>query len=279
MTRLVRRIVTLLLAVLATLVLKTAAAQEFRVFTAVYDLSAATKESKPPVVARSLTVAHAGKIYDYVDAAGEVLIYEPTARRFRVLNPGRNVAATAALDEIRQLVKVARGEIEKYAVELANDPSPGANESARFLQFQLDPRFRETFDESKGLLTLDGGALRYDVTTAASGRSGVAPLYLDYADWVVQVNYLVHPRPLLPQSRLAVNQALRTRDRLPTAVELTAKTDPSIHVRAEHTLHWELDARDRDLIHQWETRLKSPTLRNVTLRDYQAEMRTAKSAQ
>ncbi len=274
MPRLVRRVVAPLAAV--AFLIQAATAQEFRVFTAVYNLSAAEPDAKPPVVARSLTLAHAGKVYDYLDVAGEVLIYEPTARRFRVLNPARNVAATAALDEIRQLVKVARGEVETYSVELAADRAPGAASSAALLRFQLDPRFRETFDEPTGRLSLDGGTLRYDVTAAACDRPGVVPLYLDYADWVVQVNYLVHPGPLLPNARLAVNQALRTRDRLPTAVELTATTDPPIHVRAEHTLHWELDGRDRDLIHQWETQLKSPSLRNVTLRTYQDEMRTAK---
>ena len=275
-TTVFRRILLRALAVLPLLALGlagTAAAQEFRVFTAVYDLAAA-QGSRPPVVARSLTLYHAGNFYDLVDNAGEVIIYEPNARRFRILNPTRNLTATVELDEIKQLLKVARTETERYATELEEATDPAAAGTLALLHCQLDPRFTESFDDATRTLALDAGPLSYQVTTANPERPGIAAAYLNYADEVCRLNYVLHPGPLLPEARLAVNRALRARNALPTVVELQTAGTPGRHLRAEHALHWELDARDRGLIHTWESQLKATSLRTVTLQEYQRTVLT-----
>lgn len=276
MTGFARRFVLALLAILATLTLRTAVAQELRVFTVVYDLAAKNEGERPPVVARAATLFHAGKVYDYVDAADEVTIFEPTQRQFRVLSPSRGIVATVAFDEIRQLVNIARDETEKQAATLPA-ASPGDSEAASLLHFQLSPRFEETFDTETGLLKLDGGALSYEVRTADPGRPGVASTYLDYADWACRLNYLLHPGPVLPEPRLGLNDSLRSKNRIPTSVQLQTAGVPHLHLRAEHTTSLELNSRDRGMIHQWESQLKSDTTRVVTLRDYQRTVLTAQA--
>ncbi len=264
------------LGILASAITGTADAQELRLFTAVYDVSAQKGNDRPPVVARAATLFHAGKVYDYVDAADEVLIFEPTQRQFRVLSPSRGIVASVAFDEIRQLVKIAREETEKQAEELAGGPSRGADPGA-LLRFQLAPRFEETFNAQSGLLKLDGGVLTYEAETAASPRPGIAEAYLDYADWACQLNYLLHPGPLLPEPRLSLNDALRRQNRIPTAVVLKAAAAGGLHLRAEHSTSLELNSRDRDMIYQWESQLKSNATRVVTLREYQRVVLTARS--
>lgn len=277
MKTVLRPAVAALFVLMAGLTLPTAAAQEFRVFTVVYDLSAEAEGGRPPVVARAATLFHAGKVYDYLDSANEVIVYEPTERRFRVLNPSRGIVTTVAFDEIRQLLKIAREETERQAERLAGSSEPEAARAAGLLRFQLDPRFQESFDEQSGLLALDGGVLRYEVRAVDPARPGVAGAYLEYADWVHQLNYLLHPGPILPEPRLALNQALRAKGRLPEAVEQRVAITPVLHRRAEHTLHFELNAQDRALIHQWETQLGSESIRQVPLREYQKAVLTAKA--
>ncbi|HEX6984179.1 MAG TPA: hypothetical protein VF170_02330 [Planctomycetaceae bacterium] len=276
MSRPVRRLVMLLLAVLATLTLRTAAAHDFRVFTVVQDLSATDESGRPPVVARAATLFHAGKVYDYVDAADEVTVFEPTQRRFRILSPSRGLVASVEFDEINQLLKIAREETEKQAAALTG-ADPESVKAAALLRFQLAPRFEEAFDDGGGTLTLDGGPLRYEVRTTDAGRAGVAAAYLEYADWAARLNYLLHPGPVLPEPRLALNEALAAKGRLPILVTLRADASPPLHLRAEHRTTLELNARDRGMIHQWETQLKSGATRQVTLRDYQRAVLTAEA--
>jgi hypothetical protein len=251
-------------------------AEELRIFTAVYDLSAQKKPGeKPPVVARAITLFHAGKVYDYVDLANEVVILEPSARRFRILNPSRGLVATAAFDEIKTHLKVAREETRRQAASL-NGTDPESARIAALLTFQLDPRFEETFDEKSGVLELKSGPLTYTAKTADPGRPGVAEEYLDYADWACQLNYLLHPSPVLPEPRLVLNQALRERGRIPQNVELNCPALPS-RLRAEHSVNFDLNAQDQNLIFQWESQLKAETTRVVPLREYQKTILTAKA--
>ncbi|MGH7199902.1 MAG: hypothetical protein ACREJB_04815, partial [Planctomycetaceae bacterium] len=59
------------------------AAQEFRIYTRVYDAS--TTGEEPAVVTRSLSLFHAGKVYDYIDTLGEVTVFEPAQDRVHIL--------------------------------------------------------------------------------------------------------------------------------------------------------------------------------------------------
>jgi hypothetical protein len=271
-----RRWFGLFLTLALSLALRHAAAQEFRVFTVVYDVAAAEADQRPPAVARAATLFHAGKVYDYVDAADEVTVFEPTERRFRVLSPSRGLVATVEFDEITHHLKIARDETQKHLTTLSPQ-SPGAVETAEFLRFQLAPRFAESFDSESGSLTLEGGPLRYEARTAAPQQPRIAAAYLDYADWACRLNYLLHPGALLPEPRIALNESLRSKGRLPAAVILQTRGTPLIHLRAEHTIALELNSQDRGLIHQWESQLRATATRHVTLRDYQRAVLTAQA--
>lgn len=253
--------------------IRNAVADDFRVFTVVHDVSDVSEGKRPSV--RAMTLFHAGKVYDYVDAAGEVIIYEPTARQFRILNTNQGIVTTAALDEIKQLLKVAYEETERQAGTLSlNDPQ--AAKVSAMLHFQLDPRFDESYDEASGRLRLASDSIHYDVQMVTPGQPGLVEAYLEYADWVCRLNYLLHPGPVLPEPRLALNQQLRARDRLPKSVELRADGS-SLHLKAEHEITFDLNSAERGWIHQWEARLKDPATRMVPLREYQRAVLTARA--
>lgn len=261
---------------IVALAMGSAEAEELRIFTAVYDLGAQKKPGeKPPVVARAITLFHAGKVYDYVDLANEVVILEPTERRFRILNPSRGLVTTAAFDEIKTHLNVAREETRRHIATL-DGSDPDAAKMAALLSFQLDPRFEENYDEKSGVLELKSGPLSYTAWTVDPGRAGVSAEYIEYADWACQLNYLLHPSPVLPEPRLILNRTLKAKDRLPASVELTCQALPT-HLRAEHQVHFGLNDHDNDLIYQWESQLKAESTRIVPLREYQKTVLTARA--
>ena len=86
-------------------------AQEMRVYTTVRNLrGSAVSEDRAPVVARSLTLFHAGKVYDYVEAAKELTIFEPAHHRFTLLSERRRVATEVTQDEVRQFLNLVEQE-------------------------------------------------------------------------------------------------------------------------------------------------------------------------
>ena len=90
--------------------------QDLRVYTTIRDLSSSTESAKPdqaPVVVRSLMLFHAGKVYDYIEPAREVTIFEPAHRRFTVMNSRRQLSSELTQDEIRQFLGLAEDEAQK----------------------------------------------------------------------------------------------------------------------------------------------------------------------
>ncbi len=59
-------------------------AQELRIYTRIHDLSTAAGQKFPDQC--SLMLFHAGKVYDYIEPAQEVTVFEPALRRFTILN-------------------------------------------------------------------------------------------------------------------------------------------------------------------------------------------------
>ena len=183
------------------------------------------------------------------------------------------------------LIAVVAKPLQPKAAALSYGASPlntvsrhGVRSPARHLTV-LAPLPQQPLAERSAsrLLTLDGGPLQYEVRTVSADRPGVTAAYLEYADRMHQLNYLLHPGPILPEARLALNQSLRGRDRLPAQVELRAEMDPPLRMRAEHSLHFDLNGQDRALIHQWESQLKSSSVREVPLREYQRTIVAAAS--
>src|SRR5690606_34374637 len=136
---------------------------------------------------------------------------------------------------------------------------------------------KSSFDQNQQRLALLGPPLSYNVETISPEDPQVVDLYLDYTDWICQLNYVLTIGPILPEPRLALNRELKELKRLPASVALQARTSPPIHMRAEHQFHLDLNEKERNWIHQWETQLSSKTIRHVTLQEYQQELLTAKT--
>lgn len=262
----------LLVVVLFGLTVRPGAAQEFRVYTRVYNEGAAERNpqlDQAPVVTRSLSLFHAGKVYDYVDSAREVTIFEPTEHRFTILNTARAIRTTVDFDQLRHMLKVARYETEKYLAELEQSRKPGNRQRIAALRFQLNPTFEEDYDAKSGRLTLDSPHIRYDVRCAKAATPEVVEAYLRYADWVKRLNYVLHPHALFPAPRLALNANLRRKTMIPTEVTLEATVGTRLHMRAEHQIHWNLDSKDRSLLHRWETLRDDENTKPISFRRYQ----------
>jgi hypothetical protein len=143
------------------------------------------------------------------------------------------------------------------------------------LRFQLSPRFREDLRSDRIRLVSD--CLTYDVKTDSAPEGAPWEAYLAYADWAARLNYLMHPQSLLPEPRLELNERLRKHGRLPVQVELTARLDTNLHLRAEHRYGWTLQPIDRQFIDQWERKRESASVRWIGLHEYHKEFLTKAS--
>lgn len=251
-------------------------AQEFRSYTAIYDEAASfgrnSEKSEP--VARIITLFHAGKVYSYISEIGEVTIFEPAHDRFTILNTTRKMTTVVPLDEVSHKLKLARNEVRKRIEELAQNGDKQNESLQAALQFQLDPQFEETYDEQTRTLTVKNPYLQYVARCAdPESQKALSPeivtAYLRYADWIRKLNYVLHPGPILPQSRLSLNESLLHRKLIPTELELKANLGRQIHLRVEHKIHWELSQEDRNFIGAWESMIRSRNVRNILLIRYQ----------
>ncbi len=249
-----------------------AEAQQFRIYTRVYNEAAAhdqpnqKKSAQAPIV-HSLSLFHTGKVYDYIREVGEVIIVEPTQRRFTILSTTCELKTTVEFSELQQLVSYARAETENYLAQPQRQGGPPP-EVAAALRFQLKPTFDRKYDEKRNVLTLQSPSLKYQAR-CAEFEPDVVDSYLRYADWICRLNYLLHPQSLFPESRLALNAELRRRGVIPVEVQLQAEIAHNVHLRAEHQIGRSLESTDLKLIHRWETLLKDPQIKSVTFRDYQ----------
>ena len=254
---------------------RAATSQDFRVYTRVYQYGAdAPPTGGPAVVARSLSLFHAGKVYDTVDEIGEVVVFEPAHQRFTLLHPGRSIATSVALEEVESLLARARSAYEDSIDRTAAGPQADA------MRFQLAPSFSDQFDREAMRLKLISPSLTYEIRCASLGPERVEALqaYLRYADWTSRLNYVLHPGALLPDSRIALNSALREKQLLPLSVELQADMGHPIRRRAEHQVEWQLTQQDRALIHHWESALRDPQTKRLPVHDYQRAIVEAHTA-
>ena len=249
-------------------------AQELRIYTTVRDLSRSSgpgATEPPPVVARSLMLFHAGKVYDYIEPS-QVAIFEPAHKRFTVINGKRQLATEVTQDEIRQFLGLAENEAVKRIEMLTEETSPASRKALEVLRFQFQPDFAPDFDAAKWHLTMTGDQFQYVVDGFQPPSPEVLEQYLHVADWIAQFNSVLHPQSLFPAPRLKLNEQLRKRGMLPLTVELKAETDPSLHLLAQHKWDWSFVKKDRQMIDEWDKQLRDPNLRTVPFRQYQQEM-------
>ena len=248
-------------------------AQEMRVYTTVRNRRAAAARDaveRAPVIARSLTLFHAGKVYDYVDATKELTIFEPAHHRFTLLSEKRSVASEVTQDEVRQYLTLVEQEGWKQVATSTQPPETAQGKSLTWLRFQLKPDFDIAFDAAKNVLTLTDRAARYHVEVQPPPSRTEVETYLRFADAAAELNSVLHAQAPLPRPRLALNGELRQREMLPVVVDLKAMED-RLHLQARHEWTWKFQSTDRQLISDWESRLNNVGLRRVGFRQYQQE--------
>ena len=247
-----------------------ARAQEFCVVTKVFNEGDQLPTAdKSHLLVQSLTIFHAGKVYDYLDGIKEVTILEPAHNRVTLLSVNRLLATTVDFDEIRNLQNVARNETEKYIGELQRKPGPETDKAIEILKFHWNPKFDEQYDAMQRRLQLTSRYFRYQVLVAQTQEPEIVKAYLEYADRTAQLNSVLHPRSLPPGPRMMLNESLRARNLIPLEVKLWADLESDLHLRAKHQFNWELDDTDRRSIQSWDMLLKDRNVKYVAFADYQ----------
>ncbi len=245
-----------------------APAQDFRVYTRIFDVRASEPaENKGPsssLRGRSTSLFHAGKVYDYLDAGQQMLIFEPAHERFVIIDGSIRQMTVVPFEFIENRLFRAGKATEEKIAELRREGTSQALRQADLLQFYLTPKFKESYDAKKHLLTLSGPFLSYEVDCSEHDSAELIQVYLNYADRAQQMNYLMNPRAMPPAPRLAVNEALRRRKLLPVKVTLHASRRDGLHLSAEHKFRWELDATDRRTITEWEKLMTAGGLKELS---------------
>ncbi len=243
-----------------------ASAQEFRVYTQIFDArapAAGQKAGPRKRVGRSTSLFHAGKAYDYLDSGNQMTIFEPAQERFVIVDDARKLVTVISFEHIENRLFQAVKKTEQHIAELEQQHTEKAKQMAALLRFQLNPVFKTAYDEKQNRLNLSSPFLSYEVKCNRHNSEKVIVDYLDYADWVARLNYLLNGKAMLPGPRLALNDILRRRQSLPVEVVLHTPHENGLHLCAEHRFDWNLDAHDRSMIAHWEKLLTSGTLKEV----------------
>ncbi len=248
-----------------------ASAQDMTVYTTVSHVG--DKPHQTRIVSHSLTILHAGKVYDHVEEAGEVVVLEPLQDRFVIMN-ANYLAARVDFSELQRLLKVAQFEAEKYLQELTARSDRRSRSIAAALEFQLKPGFQEHFEPTLNRLQLTSPTLDYDVKTARLETPQLVAQYLTYADWAARLNYVLHPNAMYPAPRLELNAKLSETGVVPTMVDVRSRSDKELHLRAEHRFDFKLQPSDKAHINKWERMFESDQVRWVSLHEYQQQTYT-----
>lgn len=245
-------------------------AQDMKIRTHIYHVTPSKNgELQSQERAVSLTIFHAGRAYDYIDSVQEIIIFEPKQNRFTIINSSRSLMTTVDFDELRQILKVARHETEQYLEQIAEKNGGELPSSAHAVHAQLEPHFEENWQPESQTLNLQNSSIRYSATCVPSDDPSIHEAYMLYADWMARLNFVLHPQSMYPSARLSLNESLRKRNMYPTEVRLFQDTNDKSHLRAEHRISRSLDSTDRLMLTQWESKVSSGKLKEVTFREYQ----------
>ncbi|MCA9048685.1 MAG: hypothetical protein KDA89_08150, partial [Planctomycetaceae bacterium] len=227
-------------------------AQGLRVSTIVYDAGRLDSSGQEPILSTGFSLFHNGRVYDYVEAVGEVVIFEPSDKRFTILNPAGKVRTTVAFGEVQHLLESREPRTQEYIRELSAADSPEAERASRVLEFQMNPKFETVYDRRTGLLKLSAPSWKYSVSTREWQNPDQIKHYLAYADWTARLNYVLHPSSMFPEPRLVLNEELRKlENRIPVVVQLDLRPDERRVLRAEHQFVKSLTDQDHSLISSW----------------------------
>ncbi|MEZ6043503.1 MAG: hypothetical protein R3C20_23650 [Planctomycetaceae bacterium] len=266
----IARVLSVCIAVSSSLFLHPASvvAQGFRVSTHVYNVAGAGGADS--VLSSSLSLFSNGRVYDYIDAADEVIIFDPMQKKFTILNVARELTTTISFEEIRRHLDKRVPTVEQYLQELAQQRNPSAEAVATNLRFQLNPEFRRDYKAMNGHLELTSSSWNYRVETQPWQNADQVETYLQYADWTARLNHVLHPGSFFPEPRLALNKSLRElKTRVPVAIELDLRPSESLHIRAQHQFRQGLDDDDRRRIARWDHAAASQSVRQLPFLSYQ----------
>lgn len=243
-----------------------AAGQDMSVYTQIR-----VKSQEQPIV-KSLMLFHSGKIYDYIEPAREITVFEPALRRFTVLNRPLQIKCVLDQEEIRHFLGLAKSEAQRHLHQSLSDSESSNQKSLELLKFQLQPDFTVDFDAGKSQLTLNSPLVQYSCVGRVPKMPEIVENYLHVADWTAQINSVLHPQSPLPGPRMVLNQELRDRGLIPLSVELKIQSDSAIHLIAKHEWIWNLRETDRQMIADWERLMQDSTIRTVQFRQFQQEV-------
>lgn len=261
-----QRMLCLVLIVLAEFA-SAARAQDFRVSTKVFDAS----QTQHREVTRSWTLFHAGRAYDFIDQVGELIVYEKSHDRFTLVNTRQRRATVVHVDEVKRMLQMARNTLSDHLDAAKQQEHGESKKTLEQMLFQLEPKFEESLEEKEGFhrLLLKSAHYRYEVDFTPAPTREHVETYLNYADWICRLNYVMHPGPIMPEQRLLLNARLRKSGKMPTRVTLVADTDQALKLTAEHSIYWDLNDKDRELLRQWDATLNAKDLKRVSLQEYQ----------
>jgi hypothetical protein len=245
-----------------------AVAQDFHVDT---NVEAVTRRETQELT-RSVTLFHAGKTYDFIPDMGELVIFDPAHDRFTLLNTQQRRVTQVHVDEVTRMLQIGRQALADHVKALRASGKPEAQAMVDALLFQFHPQFQQTMVEtSRGpLLDLKSNYFHYQVLGATPPTPAHGAAYLNYADWIIRLNYVLNPGKTLPEQRIKLDAALRQAQLIP--VEVTFGDPNAVQVRAKHRIYWDLSERDRELIRQWDSTLARGDLKQVSFQDYQRSL-------
>jgi hypothetical protein len=246
----------------------TVSAQDFHVDTTVE----AVTRRETQEMSRSVTLFHAGKTYDFIQDLAELVVFDPSHDRFTLLNTRQPRATQVHVDEINRMLQIGRQALLDHVKTLRASGKPDSPDMIDAILFQFNPQFDESISQTNRgpLLDLRSKYFHYQVLGASPPTPAHGEAYLNYADWIIRLNYVLNPGKTLPEQRIKLDAALRRAQLIP--VEVTFGDTNSVQVRARHRIYWDLNERDRELIRQWDGLLMRPDLKRVSFQDYQRSL-------
>jgi hypothetical protein len=247
----------------------TATAQDFHVETTLY----AVGRGEPRELMQSITLFHAGKTYDFIPHLGELIIFDPPHGQFTLMNTRQRRMTEVHMDEVNRMLDLARRALNDHLQVLQAEAKPNQSAIEQIL-FQFNPQFEKSITQTNAgpQIDLKSKFFGYTVLAAPAPTATHAFVYLNYADWIVRLNYILQPGAILPEQRLALDAALREAKLVPVDVSFTIAGGESPSVRAQHHIYWELNERDRELVRQWDGLISRHELKKVSFQDYQRSL-------
>lgn len=248
----------------------TAQAQDFHIETTTY----AVIRPEPRELARTLTLFHAGRTYDFIQGLGELIVFEPSRGQFTLVNTQQQRAAVVHVDEIKHILQIARQALENHLQAVNASGKPEARELAEKILFQFNPQFDPAFTQENNQTRLDltSKHFHYSVLCAAPPAPELGQAYLNYADWICRLNYVLQPTAILPDQRIVLDSILRKNGLIPVEVTFADHADEAVQIRAQHRIYWSLNDHDRELIRQWDSLLTRRDLKRVSFKEYQQSL-------